>query len=88
MWEKNEAAETGMVYTSDLAEGYKIHERFGDFYVHRVAANCDDIGPLPTFKHAEDIIMKIQITLLQLEDKLWEVSAAMALKEHGKETAQ
>lgn len=80
-WTKTET-EGGLLHSSQEVEGYEIFEPLGNegYFVRRTVAECDDIGPTETFKDAEDIILKIGIALIQFEEKLWRVSAALALK--------
>lgn len=76
----SESTPDGAIFSAGMVDGYNIIQRDGGFFVHRTEDDCDDIGPLEDFKRAEDIIMKIGIALVEFEDKLWRVSAAMAIK--------
>jgi len=78
-WEKAEVV-GGFNYSSEDIDGYEIVELAEGFYVKRVFADCDDIGPLDDFKAAEDIVMKIGICLTNYEEGLWKVLAAQAIK--------
>jgi hypothetical protein len=81
-WVKTEAV-GGNVFTSEAMEDYDIFqatELQDKFFVRRHVAECDDIGPLDTFKDAEDVIIKIGICLTQYEEGLWRVIAAQAIK--------
>lgn len=69
----------GNIFTSDMVDGYIIHQYSGKFFIHRNDRDCDDIGPLEDFRTAEDVILKIAIALTEFEDKLWCASAAMAM---------
>jgi len=82
-WELKETPE-GNVFTSELVDGYEIVQHGGKFFVHCTLRECDDIGPLEDFKQAEDIVMKIIIALVEFEEKLWRVSAAMAMPDMSK----
>lgn len=48
------------------------------FFVGCIGADREYIGPLDTFKAAEDVIIKIGICLVQYEEQLWCVMAARA----------
>jgi hypothetical protein len=71
----------GIIYSNEVAPEYEIKASIaGKFFVSRVVADCDDIGPLDTFKEAEDIILKIGVMLVQFEDQAWRICAAQAIK--------
>lgn len=78
-WNLEETPE-GNIFTSDLVDGYEITQGGGKFFIHRTVSECDDIGPLDDFKRAEETVMKIIIALVEFEEKLWRVSAAMAIE--------
>lgn len=72
----------GFAFTSPDIEGYEIVTRdlHSGYFVRRLVAECDDIGPLDEFQQAEDIVMKINICLTHYEEGLWKVMAAQAIK--------
>lgn len=82
LWRKTNQGE-GVIYTSETIDGYEIEETPEGFLIRRIGIECDPIGPLQTFSQAEDTVLKIQISLAVFEDKLWNVSAALALKQKG-----
>ena len=70
----------GSLLASDLAPEYEIAKTDGKFFVRRLVAECDDIGPLEDFKQAEDLVFKIMISLSGYEEMLWKVIAAQTMK--------
>jgi hypothetical protein len=50
------------------------------FFVRRLVADCDDIGPLATFKDAEDILLKFLGMLVAFEEEAWRVVAADTMR--------
>ena len=80
-WTQTETTD-GRMHTSENIDGYVIVEGAGKegYFVRRTVAECDDIGPLPSFKDAEDVVMKIGISLIGYEELLWKVMAAQAMK--------
>lgn len=83
MWSKTEQ-EGVAVFTSDVVDGYEILEvddsRGMVYFVRCTSMDCENIGPLDTFKQAEDIILKINIALVAFEEQNWLVHAALGLK--------
>jgi hypothetical protein len=79
-WGKTEVV-GGVIYASQDIDGYDIyHDIERGFYVRSEGTQWEPIGPLDDFKAAEDIVVKIGITLAQYEEMLWKVLAAQALK--------
>lgn len=82
-WVKTEAV-GGNIFASESVDGYDIYqaaELENKFFVRRHVADCDDIGPMETFKDAEDMIIKIGICLNQYEEGLWKFMAASTIKQ-------
>lgn len=76
----------GYLYRCEEAEEYEIYEKehpegaVSAYYVRRLVAECDDIGPLATFQEAEDIFMKFLGMLVAFEEQAWRVLAAETLR--------
>lgn len=72
----------GVVFASEVVEEYEIVQKpEGEFFVRRLIADCDDIGPLDTFQAAENIVLKIGMMMVQFEEQMWRVIAAQNLPE-------
>ena len=62
----------GVLHSNDIAEEYEILEMSGGkFFVRRTIEDCNDIGPYPTFKEAEDVVLQIGGQMVQMEELLW-----------------
>lgn len=71
----------GFTYSNDIAEEYEIIRKAHDkFYIRRVVADCDDIGPVATFEEAETIVLKIGIMLVTFEEQAWKILAAQSVE--------
>jgi hypothetical protein len=71
----------GIVYSNDTAEEYEIlQEDDNTYFVRRVVAECDDIGPLDSFKEAEDIVLQIGVMLVAFEEQAWKILAAQSIQ--------
>lgn len=71
----------GIIYSNEITPEYEIKaNNNGKFFVVRVVAECDDIGPLDTFKECEDIILQIGVMLMEFEEQAWRICAAKAIR--------
>jgi hypothetical protein len=73
----------GCIFTNDVAEEYEIHQRDNKFYVARLVAECQDIGPLGSFNDAEAVVIKLGTMMLEFEEQAWCIVAAQALQSAG-----
>lgn len=85
-WIATETPE-GILYSNEVAEEYEIvqkptgpQEVTDSYFIRRVVAECDDIGPFDTFSEAEDLILKIGAMLVEFEEQAWRIVAAQTLK--------
>jgi len=86
-WNKTETVE-GIVFSNEIVPDYEIVERDKRFYVRRLVAECDDVGPLSSFEKAENLIIGINAMIMNFEERAWLISAANALKLEGLLTLQ
>lgn len=76
----------GSLYRCEEAEEYEIYEKeplegaVSGYYVRRLVAECDDIGPVATFQEAEDALMKFLGMLVAFEEQAWRVLAAETMR--------
>lgn len=73
----------GTLYRTEILDDYEILEKDGKFYARRLVADCQDVGPLDTFKKAEDVILTLNTALVEYEEATWRVLAAQALQAAG-----
>jgi len=78
-WTETEVI-NGFIYSNELAPEYEIKRSAGEkFFVCRVVAECDDIGPLDSFLEAENIVLKIGAMLVEFEEQAWRILAAQGI---------
>ncbi len=86
-WVKTEVP-GGAMFASDIVEDYEIRQTENKFYVVRHVEECQDIGPLPRFDDAEDVIIQMASMLTEFEEQAWRILAATALSKAGLITLQ
>jgi hypothetical protein len=78
----------GAMFASEIVEDYEIRRTENKFYVVRHVEECQDIGPLPNFNDAEDVIIQMASMLTEFEEQAWRILAATALSKAGLITLQ
>jgi hypothetical protein len=86
-WVKTEVP-GGAMFASEVVEDYEIRQTENKFYVVRHVCECQDIGPLPNFNDAEDMIIKLASMLAEFEEHAWRILAVTALSKAGLITLQ
>ena len=81
-WTKTEIP-GGAMFASGIVEDYEIRQTENKFYVVRHVDECQDIGPLPNFDDAEDVIIKMASMLAEFEENAWRILAGQALHKAG-----
>lgn len=71
------------MFASETVEDYEIRQTENKFYVIRHVEECQDIGPLPNFDDAEDVVIQIASMLIKFEEQAWCILAATALNKAG-----
>ena len=73
-----------IMYANEVLPEYEIKlANNGKYYVVRVVAECDDIGPLNDFAAAEDVVIHLGALLIEFEEQAWRQVAARALQKAG-----
>lgn len=78
----------GAMFASEFVEDYGIRQTENKFYVVRYVEECQDIGPLPNFDDAENVIIQMASMLTEFEENAWRILAATALNKAGLITLQ
>lgn len=78
-WEST-AVVSGTLYRSLQVDDYEVFESHnGEFFLRRLVAECDDVGPLVTLADAEEVLVKFMGMLIAFEEQAWRTIAAQTM---------